>query len=66
MPHDPSSTDKDELITVCDQCLTATCWHGVFMCDKAVGAGLTQRKRSELLALNREHPSRITNEAPND
>lgn len=61
-----NDTMREELITVCDQCLTATCWHGVFMCDKAVGAGLTQRKRSELLALNREHPSRIMNEVRHD
>lgn len=57
-----ANENLEELITVCDKCLTATCWHGVFMCDKAVSAGLVKMSRRELLALNLEHPSRITNE----
>lgn len=26
-------------VTVCSECLRATCWQGMFMCDKAYGAG---------------------------
>lgn len=43
-------------ITVCDKCLTATCWHGEFMCDQSHEAGTVEKTREELLALNREHP----------
>lgn len=27
--------DPDRLVTVCDHCLCASCWHGEFMCDDA-------------------------------
>ena len=46
----------DELITVCAECLTAACWHGEFMCEKAETADLTQKSVKELKELNLEHP----------
>jgi hypothetical protein len=48
---------EDDLITVCDACLQASCWQGVFLCDKAQNAGVVQMKRSELRKMGREHPS---------
>lgn len=45
-----------DLITVCDQCLQASCWQGKFMCDKATNAGVVQKTREELAKLNLEHP----------
>ena len=47
----------NEMITVCDHCLTASCWQGIFMCDKARDAGIVKKSRQELIALNREHHS---------
>ncbi len=49
--------DKDRLITVCDACLTACCWHGIFYCDKYKTAGLVEKTVGELRILKREHPS---------
>ncbi len=48
---------KTRLITVCDKCFRASCWHGIFMCDDAVGAGLVTKTVAELKKLNVEHPS---------
>lgn len=47
------TTDYD--VTVCAECLTASCWHGEFMCQKAKYAGLVIKRASELRAMNREH-----------
>jgi len=52
----------DYHVTVCSACLCASCWHGEFMCSKAVGAGTTTRLRPELDRLNREHPSHYDRE----
>jgi hypothetical protein len=46
---------KEHLIEVCDKCLRASCWHGVFMCDEAYSAGTVSFTRRELRKLNREH-----------
>lgn len=53
---------EDKLIEVCDKCLTASCWHGEFMCDEAQNAGTTLKKISELLVLDREHVSHLSDE----
>jgi hypothetical protein len=44
-------------ITVCDACLTASCWQGNFPCDKRRAAGTRELTERELNALGREHPS---------
>ena len=46
-----------KLITVCDKCLRASCWHGEFMCDEARSAGTVEKTVAELTLLDREHPS---------
>lgn len=42
-------------ITVCDACLRACCWKGVFMCDNARGAGTVERTVGQCVALGEEH-----------
>lgn len=42
-------------ITVCDQCLRACCWKGIFMCEGARDAGTTERTPDQLKSLAREH-----------
>jgi hypothetical protein len=54
------SQDGDYLVTVCAECLTASCWHGEFMCQRARGANITHRRASELRALDREHPDHFS------
>ena len=54
----------NEKITVCDKCLRACCWHGIFMCDEAFepNTGTTEKTRKELIKLDREHTDYMTNE----
>lgn len=47
---------SEETIMVCDRCLRACCWQGEFMCDDAATAGVVEKTRAELRAINREHP----------
>ena len=55
-----SMDDPDKLIEVCDNCLTAACWHGEFMCDKAKESTTIFKKRADLIALGLEHPSNFS------
>ena len=48
--------DPNQLITVCDKCLCASCWHGEFMCWDSDIAGTIERTRSNLNKLGNEHP----------
>lgn len=45
---------QTELITVCNKCLQAACWQGVFHCDDYKIAGTTQKPRKELAKLGLE------------
>lgn len=47
--------DIDYLVTVCAECLQASCWHGENLCQAAVGANITVLMASTLRALRREH-----------
>lgn len=47
---------SDQLITVCDACLCASCWQGLFMCDRSKTAGTVQKTRAELKKLGLENP----------
>lgn len=42
-------------ITVCDKCLKASCWQGIFMCDEARTAGTIIKTVAELRPLGLEH-----------
>jgi hypothetical protein len=44
-------------VTVCDKCLQATCWQGIFMCWESGTAGTVEKTIDELKALDLEHPS---------
>ena len=46
---------RDYWVTVCDACRTASCWHGVFMCQASARAGTTDVLASVLHAEDREH-----------
>lgn len=43
------------VVTVCDRCLQACCWHGILMCDEAKGAGIVDLPIETLRTLAREH-----------
>ena len=40
---------------ICDKCLRACCWHGLFCCDEYKEAGLLQATEEQLRRLDREH-----------
>ncbi len=46
-----------DTVTVCDKCLTASCWWGELMCEEAQNAGTVEMTVEELTKLHREHPS---------
>jgi hypothetical protein len=49
--------DTSRRITVCAECLCASCFHGVFMCERSDVANTTTRTVLELRKLDREHPT---------
>ena len=52
-----SSVDPNtRKVTVCNECLTAACWHGEFMCERSRKAGTVERTVGVLRELNREPP----------
>lgn len=44
-------------ITVCDKCLQASCWQGIFMCYESENAGTVEKTTKELEELGLEHGS---------
>ena len=48
---------EGDLITVCSECGQASCWQGIFLCDRAVNASTREMTVRELRALKLEHPS---------
>lgn len=55
-------SEKDRLIMVCDECLTASCWHGEFYCSAYRNAGVKLLPISTLQQLGREHPDNWSEE----
>ena len=49
--------EKKKMITVCDHCLTASCWQAIFMCNESRNAGTLKKSVTELKKLKLEHPS---------
>lgn len=47
----------DYLVTVCDKCRMASCWHGTFMCQQSDDAGTIEVLASTLDGEGREHPT---------
>jgi epoxyqueuosine reductase QueG len=47
--------NNKQTVTVCDKCLKASCWQGIFMCDDSAFADITEKSVGELEELNLEH-----------
>jgi len=52
--------EETTMVTVCDKCLCASCWQGIFMCDEAKFAGTVQKSVAELRKLDLEHEDYFT------
>ncbi len=48
---------EDTRVEVCDNCLKASCWHYLFMCDDSDIAGTTFISVRDLRTLDRENES---------
>jgi hypothetical protein len=46
---------ETDCVTVCDNCLQASCWQGIFMCWESRDAGTVEMTVSELRLLSLEH-----------
>ena len=53
----------NEPVTVCSECLKASCWQGIFMCDEAHGADTTTRTRRQLVELGYENTDYMRTDA---
>jgi hypothetical protein len=47
--------DAGKMVTVCNKCLCASCWQGVFLCQDNKDAGIIELPVAALRAMNREH-----------
>ena len=57
IPPSPASTHgADRLVEVCAVCLTASCWHGEFLCEEWRTAGTLELSARELDKRGAEHP----------
>lgn len=52
--EDVKSKDPRKFVTVCDECLTTSCWQGKFMCQNYPYAGTVNLPVSTLMWLNLE------------
>lgn len=48
------------MVTVCSECLKASCWHGEFLCERSRAANIVRRTVGQLRDLNREHPEQYS------
>ncbi len=53
---------EKDLITVCDKCLRASCWKGIFMCDESSFAGIVEMEKTVLIEMELEHKCYLTND----
>lgn len=51
---------RDYWVTVCAECLQASCWQGEFYCQRAKSADTMRVRASYLRKARREHPSYYT------
>jgi len=54
IPKNPPGDER--LVTVCAECLRASCWYWEHQCDKAHTAGTVEVPVRKLRDLDREHP----------
>jgi hypothetical protein len=57
MSTDLRKIKDEDRVTVCDNCLQASCWQGIFMCDEARDAGVVVKTVAELRKLKLENES---------
>jgi hypothetical protein len=43
-------------VTVCEKCLRASCWQGIYMCEENINAGVVEKTIEELRELSLESP----------
>jgi len=48
--------DEEKSVTVCSECLCASCWHGEFMCEEARFAKTVEMPIAQLKVLALENP----------
>lgn len=48
--------NNDKKIQVCNNCLMASCWQGLYMCDDSRCAGTEYKTKVQLKKLGLEHP----------
>lgn len=48
---------EDKIVMVCAACGTASCWHGVFVCDGSAAADVKTFTVRELMKADEEHPN---------
>jgi len=58
----PARDGRSYYVTVYKECRRASCWHGMFMCERYQTAGVVDVLASDLVKENREHPSYFTRE----
>jgi hypothetical protein len=51
-----TDNNPNRRVTVCNACLCASCWQGMFRCSCALLAGTTTKTVTELKALELESP----------
>ena len=61
-----NNIEKEEKVTVCDKCETASCWYGEFMCQESGEAGTKEMTIAELEKLNLESPHFWSTEKMNE
>ena len=52
-----SKKELKRKVTVCDKCLKASCWQGVYMCNDTCNAGIIEKTIKELKKLKLENSS---------
>lgn len=53
----------NHLVTVCDVCFCASCWHGLLYCSDYQNAGVIRKTVDDLDALKKENPDYYSREA---
>lgn len=56
--------EQERTVVVCDRCLQASCWQGIFMCQESGSAGIKELTLTELKKLNLEHPDYWRKDTP--
>lgn len=58
-PDDAYLNHRNNYLFVCAECLRASCWMGIFMCEDSRDANIRVITRKKALSLEREHTDYI-------